>query len=181
MIVRCLLHPSSSVFWTHTSSLAFDHKRKSGASSATPKRGSSHWFAAQKKDHLWCLWPGALRMVRPQHAASSRPVLCGYARLSGGRGTSRPLSKLRQGEAGAARLPGRQPAVHQAVCLLRRTALPQRHRAGRGPRTAPGLARRQGVGQAIHGGSTGPGRHRDPVRSASTKSRFAKGTPTVSW
>ena len=53
---------------------------------------------------------------------------------------------------------GRQPAVHQAVRLLRGQALPREHRQGGRRGTAPRLAYRQGAGQAVHARATPPGR-----------------------
>jgi hypothetical protein len=72
-------------------------------------------------------------------------------RVFGVRGTPRALSELRQGEARATRLPGRQSVLHQALRLLCAAALPTVEHPRCGQRTQPGLAHGQRAGQAVHG------------------------------
>src|SRR3989338_973093 len=153
-IYRCPFHPSASACSTHTGSPTFVRWKRYAASLAIPRHGSSHSSAAQK-NRLQQLRQNALRLVRQEAATGSRPVLRGYAHLSGNLDQKSALPALRKSEARTARLPGGQPVLHQAVCLVRGQALPEQHGFGCRPRTESGLAHRQGTGQAIHDGSTG--------------------------
>ena len=91
-------------------------------SSVTRKCGSFVLFGAQKNAVGFCgRVHGALR---PQDPAGARSVLWRHAGLSGVRGSAGAVPELRQGEARAAGLSGRQPVLHQALRLLRGPALP---------------------------------------------------------
>ena len=107
-----------------THSRGFVRSPRCAACSVIRKRASSPSNGAQKND-LRLLWSSALGLVRPAHAAGSRSVVRRYAHLSGDRGASRAVPELRQREARAARLPGGQSVLYQALCLLRGAALPQ--------------------------------------------------------
>src|SRR6058998_2535575 len=96
------------------------------------------------------LRPGAARVVRPQAAPRPRPGLRRPAHLPRRRGAARGLSALWHGEAGAARLPGRQSLLHQALRLLRGAALSSLADPGRGQGAAARLAHREGAGAAVH-------------------------------
>ena len=178
---------------THTDSPVFALWKRYAASSAIPKRESSPLFAAQK-NRLQRLWPDAHRLVRQKTPTGTRPLLWRYAHLSGNRDQTGVLSALRQSETGTTRLSRRQPALYQAVCLVCRQALPRQHGVGHRPRTASGLAYREGTGQAIHDGTTGtcrnPGtqghRHRrnlDPQRAhlSHRGQRPGPWTPHLVW
>ena len=103
-------------------------------------------------------------LLRQQVPAHPRPVLWRHPGVPGGRGSPRPLPTVWRGETGKAPLAGRQPLLHQALCLLRRPALPHRDDPGRGPRTAPRLEDRQGSGNGVHGRATPSRRHARPDR-----------------
>src|SRR3989338_9539562 len=128
------------------------------ASSATRRRASSLWCGAQKNS-LQGVWPDTFWLVRPHDTARPRFVLRQHAGLSGVRGSPDSLSMLRQSETGTARLPCRQPVLHEAVCLVRRAPLPGEHYQGCCRRTESGLANGQGAGQAIHDRPTGARRN----------------------
>lgn len=158
MISRWLSHANASVFWTHTDSPVSVRWKKCAASLVTPRPGSSPSSGAQKND-LQGMWSSARGLVRPQDPAGARPVLRRHASLSGDRDSAGSMPKLRQGEARASRLSCRQPPLYKAVCLVCGPALPGEHHSGCRQGTAPGLAYRQGVGQAVHGSPAGAGRH----------------------
>ena len=101
---------------------AFALSSRSRACSAIRVRGSSHWCGAQENG-LQRVQANSLRLVRPKAAKGARFVVRRYPRLSGLRGSARPVSKLRPGEARALGLVGRQPAVHEAFRLAHRTPL----------------------------------------------------------
>ena len=148
-IYRWPFHLSVNVCSTHTNSPFFVLLKRYAASLAIPKHGSSRSFAAQKNS-LQHLWPNSLRLVRQEAAASSRPLLWRHTHLSGDRNSTGAVPVLRQSETRTTRLSGRQPVLHQAVCLVCGQAVLQQHGIGHCPRTASGLAYRQGAGQAIH-------------------------------
>src|SRR5918992_5521190 len=62
-------------------------------------------------------------LVRPTRAMGPGPCLGRSAHLLGSGSATRALPALRQGEARTAGLPGRQSVLHQALCLLRGSAL----------------------------------------------------------
>ena len=108
------------------------------AFSVIRKRGSSPWSGGEKNG-VRCLRDGAAGLVRPAHAASSRPVLWRYTGLPRTGGAPGSLSALWQGEARATGFPGRQSVLHEAIRLLRRPALSQCHGPGRGVKRHPVL------------------------------------------
>lgn len=132
MICGCLLSRSPNVLPTHTDFRVCVPWPRCAACSATARRASSHSFAAQKND-LCGMRDGTSRMVRPFEPSGARSVQRGHAHLSRIRGATRRLPQLCSGEARATVLPGRQHALHAALCLLRGPALPQHHAAGSRP------------------------------------------------
>ena len=136
--------------------------RPSRGSSAIPTRGSSPSPGGQKNG-LWDLRPGAARVVRPQAPPGPRPRLRRPADLPRARGPAGGLPALWRGEAGAARLAGRQSLLHQALRLLRGPALSGRADPGRGRGAAPRLAHRQGAGEAVHARAAAAGRDARPA------------------
>ena len=98
-----------------------------------------------------------------------RDLSCGDTRIirASGSAASR-VPPLRQGEAGAARLSGGQPALHQALCLFCRSTLPAGDDQGRGEGTGARLAHGQGAGNAIH---ASPARARWHARPAGGRDR----------
>src|SRR3989304_5922341 len=123
MLYGWLPPPNPSVFWTHTLSPGFDPRQASKVSSVIRRRESLPLPGAQKNS-LWRLWPVAPQLVRSEDTPGTRLVLCRYPYLPVPRSPGPSVQGLRQGEAGDARLPGRQSAVHQALRLLRGPALP---------------------------------------------------------
>ncbi len=115
-------------------------------------------------------------LLRPQDPSSPRPPLRRHAGLPGARDPPRPLRALRRREAREAGLAGRQPALHQAVRLLRGPALSPDHDQGGGRGTWPRLARRSrtSTSSTCASNCAGPGRQRRGS-SASTKSAIGKG------
>lgn len=158
MLCGWLLHTHASVFWTHAFSLDFVRRKRSRVSSVTRRRALLPTFAAQKNG-VRNLRQGSLRLVRPESASGARSVLRRHTYLSGHRGAASPLPELRQGEARTSRLSGRQPALYQALRLVRRQALPAVHGQGCCQGAEPGLAYGQGAGQAIHAYPAGAGGH----------------------
>ena len=89
---------------------------------------------------------------------------------------------LRQGEARAAGVSGRQPVLYQALCLLRGPALPVGDDQGRGQGAASSTGTRSRRWRSSTCARNWPRRARPgPRRSASTRSRFARATPIASW
>ena len=109
-------------FGMRTRSPGFVRSPRCVACSVIRKRASSPSRDAQKND-LRVLRPRARGLVRPAHAGRSRSVVWRRAHLSGDRGASRVVHALRAREARAARLPGGQSLLYQALCLLRWAAL----------------------------------------------------------
>src|SRR6266571_5583410 len=77
-----------------------------------------------KKNGMRVLRSRADGLVRPQGPPGTRSVLRRHADISGIGGAAPRLSRLWQGEAGAARLSGGQSTLHQALCLLCGPPLP---------------------------------------------------------
>ena len=151
-----------------------DRARRSWGSSGTRTPGCSPSPGGQKNG-LRDLRPGAARVVRPQAAPRPRPRLRRPAHLPRGRGPARGLPALRHGEAGAARLPGRQSLLHQALRLLRGPALSGLADPGRGQGAASRLAHREGVGAAVHARATAPRGNARPPRDRDRRGLHQEG------
>ncbi len=123
-----------------------------GASLGIRGSGFSH-SSVGGKNSVWHLWPWASDVLRPHAPLDSGPVLWRYAHLPGGAHSAGVVPDLPESEAGAAGLVGRQPVVHQTLCVLRWATLCQCPNPGCGPRAAPGLAHRQGAGEAVYAGA----------------------------
>jgi hypothetical protein len=107
---------------THIGSLASRRARLSSASLATAWPASSCCLGAQK-NCLWSLRSSAPKLVRPAAAARPRPLLRRPAHLPRSGGATRSVPELRHGETGKARPACRQSVLHQALRVLRWTAL----------------------------------------------------------
>src|SRR5262245_44100409 len=129
---------------------------RSGVSSAIPGRWSSHCTAAEK-NALRGLRARVPFVLRPTPAARPRHLLWRPARLPRPLDAPGRLPLVWRSEARTAGLVGGQPALYQAVRLLRREAVPGEHRPGDRRGTPPQLAHRQGAGPAVHAGATPPG------------------------
>ena len=148
---------NSDDFRMSTGSPASSPWLECGVSSVTLGPWSSR-SAGAEKNSLRGVRDRVSRLLRPTAAPRARPLLWRQAGLSRALGSPGRLPSVWWREARAARLVGGQPALHQAVRLLRGPALPREHRPGDRRGTAPGLADRQGAGQAVHAGTTPPGR-----------------------
>jgi len=158
MISRCDCSELAGASRTRIGSLASAPCRRWSASSVSPGCAWSRWSAAQKNG-LWRVRPGAQRVLRSPAAPGARPPVRRPADRRGVRAAPGRVPHLWRGEARAARLPGRQSPLHQAIRVLRRAAMPilghQRHRRG----AAAGVAHGQGARAAVHARATAACRH----------------------
>lgn len=122
---------------------------RSPGSSVIRGRGSSPSPGAQKNT-LRNLRAPAPQLVRSEDAPRAGSLVRRSPHLPGRRTPARGLPALRDGEAGAARLPGRLAVLHQTLCLLRRPALPGLYDSGCRARDAPELENHQGARDAVH-------------------------------
>ena len=116
-------------------SRVFVRNPRYAGSSAIRRRASSPLNGAQKNS-LRLLRSSAHGLVRPADASGARSVLRRYACLPRVRGSARAVPQLRQGEARAAGLPGRQPVLYQTFRALRGPTLPCDHDQGDWPRNS---------------------------------------------
>ena len=176
-----ILRSDGGDFGMSMHSRGFVRSPRCAACSVIRKRASSPSNGAQKND-LQLLWSSALGLVRPTHTARSRSVVWRRAHLSGDRGASGAVQELRAREARAARLPGGQSLLYQALCLLRWAALSSGHHQGHCRGTQASLGDDQDSGEAVHAGATGPcGRARTQSHRHRRDSQFARAIPTASW
>ena len=129
--------------------------RRYPVSLATPKPGSSI-SPGGKKNSLRSLRYGPLDILRSEAPAGPRPPLRRHAHPPPTGGPACSVPKVWQGEAGEVCLPGQQPVLHQAVCLLRWQALQYLHGQRRCPGVAFGPQDGQRSGKALHAGETPP-------------------------
>ena len=106
----------------HTRSKSSDQRLPCAGFLVSLMRASSPYDGAQKNT-LRRVRNAARRLVRPQDTKGSRSVVWRHADLFGVGHPACRLSVLRQGEARGAGVPGRQPVLHQAFCLVRWPAL----------------------------------------------------------
>src|SRR3954471_18374313 len=130
----------------------------SGASLVIPWRWSSPSSAAEKNGlrRLRASVSDLLRQAAPACPGSLLWRQACLPRLSPAQG---PVLAVRGREERTLGLARRQPAVHQALRLLRGPALSRNPRQGGGRGTLPRLAHRQGAGQAVHARAAPPGGH----------------------
>ena len=133
---------------------------------ATPPKKTTCGVCGQSQPHL----------LRPQAAPRPRPVLWRHPCLPGVRGSARPLPAVWRRETGKAALAGRQPFLHQTLCLLRRPTLPQFGDPRCCRRTAPRLENRQSPGDGVHARATPPGRHARSHGHRHRRDRHPQGT-----
>ena len=142
----------------YSASLAFVRMRRREGCSATRRCVCFAWSDEEKKP-LRGLRHACARHLRPQGSPRSRSLLWGCTHLPGVRTAACMVPALWCSEAGEASLVGGQPFLYQALCVLRRAALSDNDDLGCGARTASGLARGQGAGQAIYARAVAPNRH----------------------
>src|SRR5258707_14803212 len=102
---------------------------KFAASSVTPTQWSSR-SAVVEKNALWCLRPCLSHLLRSASQACARSVLWRQAGLLGVLDSPGLVLPVPRCEARGTGVVGRQPALHQAVCFLRRPTLPGKHHSG---------------------------------------------------
>ena len=130
-----------------------------------------------EKNGLWRLRSKLSQSLRQAPPPRPRSLLWRQAGLSVLLPAPGPVFTVREREERTARLVGRQSAVHQAVRLLRRPTLPADHGQGSGRGTLPGLACRQGVGQAVHARAVAPGRQPRSASDRDRRDRHRQGAP----
>ncbi len=136
--------------WTSTASLGVVRRPSSRGYLAIRRPGLSGWSGG-KKNGVRVLRDRTPEFLRQQDAACPGPLLRGCADVPGSDGAARLLSTVRQGETGAADLAGRQPVLHEAVCLVCGAAVSVHEHPGCGQGGASGLAYREGPREAVHG------------------------------
>ena len=152
MISSCDPHDDIEGCWTNIDSPVFARARRSKASSATPRLGSSRCCAV-KKNGLRVLRPRPFRLVRPEDPSGTGQVLRRRADLSGDRDPEGSVPELRYREAGEAVVSGRQPVLHQTLRLLRQPPLPDLDPQGRGQGASSRLEHGQGPRDAVYAGA----------------------------
>src|SRR5271154_3714252 len=105
---------------------------------------------AGEKNGLWGLRESPAKFLRSQDPSRARSLLWRHSGVLGVRDPSRVLPELRHREARDVELVGRQPVLHQALRLLRGSALSGRDYPGCSSRTPPELEDGQGPGDRIH-------------------------------
>ena len=139
-------------YWTNTNSPGFARDRQYRGCLETQRHGSSGWIVP-KKNSLWLLRDRTSELLRQDSAADTGPVLRGCPDISGGGGSACSVQEVRESEAGEAALAGEQSLLHEAVLLLCGKEVSCHDHQGRGKRAEAGLARRQGIGEGVHGGA----------------------------
>ena len=89
------------------------------ASLETPEPGTSDWYVGEKNG-LRSVWPFPSLVLRPEDSKGSGSVLRRRAHLPGSGDPKGLLPKVQESETGEAELAGRQPFLHQEICILRR-------------------------------------------------------------
>ena len=120
-------------------SRGFDRCPACGECSVIRRPVSSRWFDGQKNG-VRQLRQSTAGLVRPTSPSDPRFAVRRYASVSGVRGAPGLLSKLWQGEARTTGVFGRQSVLHQAFCVLRRTAVSNGYGPGHRQGTEAGLA-----------------------------------------
>src|SRR5512145_2180275 len=110
MISRWPLLPNAKVCWTRIVSRVVVPRLVFVVSSVTPRRVSLHLPGAQKNGLRFVRHP-SLEFLRPHQAAGSRSVVRRHAHLSRFRSAPCRVPQLRQSEARAVGVFGRQPVL----------------------------------------------------------------------
>ena len=122
MICGCQKHRSAAVWPMRTHFLVSEPEPSAAADLVTRRCESSPSRDAQK-NVLWHLRNDAPQFLRPHEAAGAGLVERTVPHFARHRGASDSMPPVRCGEARAPLFPGRQSVLHQALCLLRRSAL----------------------------------------------------------
>ena len=141
---------------THTTSPVFELSTRLPGYLET----GTPWFSvcvAGEKNNLRGLRMWASDVLRSQGSSGAGSFLRGSACLAGGGGSPSLVSKVREGEAGAFGLAGRQSLLHEAFCLLGGAAVSCLDDSRCCPGDPSGLEDGQGAGEAVHDGATAAG------------------------
>ena len=125
---------------------------------------------------MWGLWACASRLVRPQTTPSARPVMWRLPDLPGLGSPPCGVPDLQRGEAREAGLARRPPLLHQALCLLRRTALPSFDDPRCCGGDAPQLEDGQRAREAVHARAAPQARNARPQGGRHRRSVDQKGS-----
>src|SRR3989304_9318579 len=109
----------------------------------TPGRAWCTWPGGEK-NNLWDLRGGSSQLLRPAPAPGPRSSQCRGADLPAVRRPPGGLSMLWQGENRAARVVGREPALHAPLRLPRGPAVPGNDHQTGGDAASPDLGPGQG-------------------------------------
>src|SRR5208337_2717933 len=148
----------SNNYMTRTTSPGFELSARLPGYSET----RTPWFSAcvaWEKNDLRSLRTCAPDVLRSQGSSGARSFLRGSACLAGGGDSPSLVPKVREGEAGAFGLAGRQSLLHEAFCLLGRAAVSCLDDSRCCPGDPSGLEDGQGAGEAVHGGATAASRY----------------------
>jgi SAM domain (Sterile alpha motif) len=143
------LQRSDGVCLMHIAFLGFVQWTRCAVCSVIRMPASSLLFDVQKND-LRHVRKTTFRVVRSQASSGSGPSDRRLPYILGVRGAARSVSTVRQGEARTPRVPRGQPALYQAICLLRRPTLPQCSDPGCREGAQARLAYGERTGQAVH-------------------------------
>src|SRR6266436_6056329 len=165
-------------WWMCTASPHFVRGRQYEGCSGIP-RSASYDLSGGEKNSVRSLRSALAPNLRSQAAPGTRPLGGRHQNLSGDREPSGALPELRQSEAGEAGVALQQPLLHQALCLLCGPALSDLDDPRRSC-TWIGAPSRNSTSSTCSSNSEEQARQRHG-RSASTRSRSARGTPTASW
>ena len=143
-------------------------------------RGHGSWrWNGGKKRHV-ALWAQVLWVLRPTIPVGAKPGVRRLAHLPGRGSPPRRVPELRERETRAVEVAGRQCLPRQALCVLRKPALPDCHDRARCQGTAPALGVGQNLGDAVQARATAPGGDTG-APSESPRFRSARRTPTELW
>src|SRR5712692_5759587 len=176
ILVMLLRWPSSSNSTTSIASPVAFRTPRSGASTVILMPWLSPCAAAEKNG-LLRLRASVLDPLRPAAAAGPRSLLWRQACLSRVLLTQGPMSAVRWREDRTVGLARRQSLLYQALRLLRGPSLPRNPHQGSGRGTLSPLADGQGSGQAVHAGTTPPGRHSRSPGHRHRRDRHCQGAP----
>ena len=110
-------------------------------------------YRAGEKNSVRGLWIYSTHFLRSETPPSPGSVLWRHANLPGDGNPPGFLPQVWESETGKAGLVGRSAFLHQAICFLRRSAVPGFEYPGYLEGTAPGLEDGQDSGDAVSAGA----------------------------
>ena len=132
-------------YWTNIGSPDFDREPRYEGYLEIRKRALSGLKGFKKKNGLWQLRHHISQLLRQGSSTYTGLVLRGCKDLPGSGGSTGPMQKVRESEAGKAPLAGEQSLLHETVFLLRGAKVPGHDRQGCGKGTQVGLESESGV------------------------------------